>query len=358
MGKRCQLCGGKLKDNICVECGLDNSKNDDMYTFGQSECEHETLTHTHSEYENPLAGKTMTKDAQKQAKEVIRQRMKEQKKAAKQSGVGYGKTSQRKSKKGRVGVIIIILVVLFNVIVPIYAGIEEYFNSKTYSWDEEDYYDGYDEPSDPYEYVTRELSETGELYEVSLAAGLYKGGVHIPEGNYYVTMESGKGSVELNDEENNIYQNYYFGDTEEDEDNVTEVEDFRIYNGAIIEIEDQVVLHFKSENAQSVTAMPNPMTDSATLSDSFIVGEDIPAGVYDVKCLKGSGIFDYEIDHGDGYSSYEGKLIGFENDSFAGELKNIVLPEGTKVEIADMTVMLTPSAVIESEDYSSFYPAY
>lgn len=368
MGRRCQLCGGKLKNNICVECGLDNSKNDDMYTMEKRECERESLTHTHNEYENPIAGKTMTEEARERAKEAIRRRMKEQKKSAKknkkagtyQSSSQYTVSNKTKSKgktKTVFGVTIIILVTIAKIAGTVFDEVRDNSYEETYSWHEEDYNVEIEE-TDPYEYVTRELSETGELYEVILTAGLYKAGVHIPEGNYSITLESGEGSLVLNDEENSIYQSYYFGETDEFEENVEQVEDFRVYNGAIIEVVDQAVLHFKSENAQTVASIPNPMTESATLSDGFTVGEDIPAGVYDVKCLEGSGIFDYEIDHGDGYTSYEGKLIGFENSSFTGELKNIVLPEGTKVEILDMTVMLTPSEVIESEDYSSFYPAY
>ena len=29
--RRCSLCGGKLVNNKCVECGLDNSKSDTSY---------------------------------------------------------------------------------------------------------------------------------------------------------------------------------------------------------------------------------------------------------------------------------------------------------------------------------------
>ena len=53
MRRRCSLCGGKLNGNICTECGLDNSKNDDQYvTLGNSGHE-ESLTHIHTEAEKP-----------------------------------------------------------------------------------------------------------------------------------------------------------------------------------------------------------------------------------------------------------------------------------------------------------------
>ena len=32
MGKRCRLCGGKLRNGICTECGMDNRKTDEKYS--------------------------------------------------------------------------------------------------------------------------------------------------------------------------------------------------------------------------------------------------------------------------------------------------------------------------------------
>ena len=68
MRRRCSLCGGKLNGNICTECGLDNSKNDDQYvTLGNSGHE-ESLTHVHTEEEKPYEGKTMTRENVRKAK--------------------------------------------------------------------------------------------------------------------------------------------------------------------------------------------------------------------------------------------------------------------------------------------------
>lgn len=49
--RRCSLCGGKLVNNKCVECGLDNSKSDTSYRVNESKCTHEPLTHVHHEAE-------------------------------------------------------------------------------------------------------------------------------------------------------------------------------------------------------------------------------------------------------------------------------------------------------------------
>ena len=33
--ERCTLCGGRLKDGRCLDCGLDNTKNDKKYNFAE-----------------------------------------------------------------------------------------------------------------------------------------------------------------------------------------------------------------------------------------------------------------------------------------------------------------------------------
>jgi len=53
-----------------------------------------------------------------------------------------------------------------------------------------------------------------------------------------------------------------------------------------------------------------------------------------------------------------GMLIGNEESGFPQELKNIVLIDGTEVDLEGLTVELTPSEWIESEEYESFYDNY
>ena len=363
MKKRCYLCGGKLAGNICTECGLDNSKTDESYVMGKSGCE-ELLTHVHTEYEEQLEKKTLTKEEQRRLKEQIRRRTQTQKEAKKPQGqvrTAYSSSEMHQGKKAGKGkgALIGTIVAIAMVAVPLISDIyEEVFETKTWGFEENS---GYEEAAgeyyDPYSGVTRELLEEGEQYEITLEAGVYKGGVHIPEGSYYVEPDGNNGSVELEDVENNIYVTYSFD--REDESAVDSIEDFRIYKGGIITIEGRVSVYFRTENAQmELTWMPNPNTESKTLSDQFTAGVDIPAGVYDVECIEGFGIFDYEIERNSGDFYYEGKLIGAGDSMFAGSYKNIVLPEGTEVTIKDMTVTLTPSEYIESEDYNNFYPEY
>ena len=378
MKRRCQLCGGKLSNNVCTECGLDNSKSDAMYEQEKSSCKEEALTHVHGDHEDPYAGKTLIKAEQKRVHSEKAKKQKNTNQTVSSYSMNQAGTLKKKQGKkgGTIGVLIAILGIAATLMSTVLdnCGGESYETESQpkYSWEEE----SEEVWTDPYEYATRELSETGEYYETTLTAGVYKCGVHIPEGNYYVRIDSGSGRMVLDDEENSIYLEYEMSTVEDmpeetvvenedgteiylGEDYMTEVMDVRIYEGAILEIEDQAVLFFQTDNAQmNLTSMANPITGSWELADSFTAGEDLPAGVYDATCIKGAGIFDYEIDRGDEFYSYEGKLIGTGASGFTETIKNIVLPEGTTVTIEGMTVQLTPSEIIESEDYASFYPEY
>ena len=229
--------------------------------------------------------------------------------------------------------------------------VQNYFEDYTY-----DDSDSYTE-DDPYSDVQEVMPDDGEVYEADLTAGIYKGGVHIPQGTYTLTCKSGSGQVELIDSKNNIWVQYSFGD---DYDNPEEeVSDFEVFSGCYVMVEDTLELHMTAENAQmDPTAIVNPLTESKTVSDKFTVGKDVSAGVYDVKCVEGFGIFDYDVTVSAGYENYMGMLIGNEESGFPQELKNIVLIDGTEVDLEGLTVELTPSEWIESEEYESFYDNY
>lgn len=229
--------------------------------------------------------------------------------------------------------------------------VQNYFEDYTY-----DDSDSYTE-DDPYSDLQEVMPEEGELYEADLTAGIYKGGVHLPQGTYTLTCKSGSGQVELTDSKNNIWVQYNFGD---DYDNTEEeVSDFEVFPGCYVIVEDTLELHMTAENSQmNLTAIANPLTESKIVSDKFTVGKDVPAGVYDVKCVEGFGIFDYDVTVSAGYENYMGMLIGNEESGFPQELKNIVLIDGTEVDLEGLTVELTPSEWIESEEYESFYDNY
>ena len=227
MRRRCSLCGGKLNGNICTECGLDNSKNDDQYVTLENSGHEESLTHIHTEAEKPYEGKTMTRENVRKAKNADKNAKKAAaKKASKNAAANasyntadtsysqtgnqsysYTSSSMRQSsrlvkKKRKLGKFLIGFV-----IIAAFAGelggtisdeVQHYFDDYTY-----DDSDSYTE-EDPYSDLQEVMPEEGELYEADLTAGIYKGGVHLPQGTYTLTCKSGSGQVELTDSKNNI----------------------------------------------------------------------------------------------------------------------------------------------------------
>ena len=379
--KRCSLCGGKLRENICTECGLDNSKSDANYvSSGSTHRLGEGMTHEHKDNENPMAGKTVTKDWIDQEKRAAKARRQGTGSTNSQTYQSAGRststyqssayqstaasTRSGKKKKHSLFGIVILIFILFSVVSSIFGAIRTSYEE----WDskQDSYWESGDSETeaeyDPYGYAERELSEDGETYDIDLSAGVYKGGVHIPEGRYTVECLSEDGNaassymeLSLNDDENSIYIHEYF-----EEGETIQIEDLRVYEEAILEVEGRGILKFHSENAQvgDMQFLSNPNTKSYEVKESFVVGKDVEPGVYDVICKSGSGIFDYSVEHEDGYEIYCGKLIGDDNSGFAGEKKNIVLPKGVTVDITGMTVELIPSESIESEDYEDFFDNY
>ena len=322
----------------------------------------ESLTHVHTEEEKPYEGKTMTRENVRKAKNADKNAKKA---AAKKVSAGnqsysYTSSSMQQSirsvkKKKKFGKFLVGFV-----IIAAFAGelggtiiheVQNYFEDYTY-----DDSDSYTE-DDPYSDVQEVMPDDGEVYEADLTTGIYKGGVHIPQGTYTLTCNGGSGRVELIDSKNNIWTQYDFGD--DYEDSQEEVSGFEVFPGCYVVVEDTLELHMMAENAQmDLTGISNPLTESKVVSDKFTVGKDVPAGVYDVKCVEGLGIFDYDVTVSAGYESYMGMLIGNEESGFPQELKNIVLIDGTEVDLEGLTVELTPSEWIESEEYESFYDNY
>lgn len=357
MKRRCSLCEGKLNGNICTECGLDNSKNDDQYVTLGKACKEEPMTHVHTEEEKPYEGKTMTRENVRKAKKAVKQAGKKKANtAAFNETYTYSAASTvNKPKKKRQ----ILKPVIAIAVIAVFAG-EFASTIKDEIWDsvnDSDYDYSSDSYDDPYSEITEEMPETGEAYEVDLTAGIYKGAVHLPQGSYTLTCSEGSGSVELIDNKNNIWVQYYFGDEYEDSEN--EINDFEVFPGCYVVINETLKLHMTTENAQmDMKNAENPLKESRTVSEKFTVGKEVPAGVYDVRCTKGLGIFDYNIDTPNSDEYYMGMLIGDSESGFPQELKNIVLTDGTEVELEGLDVELTPSKEIESEDYESFYDNY
>ena len=232
-GKRCYLCGGKLVNGRCVECGLDNEKNTKkVYHLNES-----------------------VKMQDSQPRDVV-----------------------QKIGKGLVIGIVILLVAAVGAVALI-SYFEEQEKVQVESQSGEEY--------DEYQFAKRQLSETGEEYDEVLTGGYYEVGVHIPEGIYTVEAQDGESAIYLIDDENGIYIWQQIGNDPENPNQAAVMDDLRLYDGALLEVKSGAALQFRSDCAQTerLHGETNPLQDSVRVEvgQTMTAGRDFPEGLYNVK---------------------------------------------------------------------------
>jgi hypothetical protein len=400
--RRCYLCGGKLVNGRCTLCGLDNTKIErknyrlNESSFDRKGIEAKHLCESHNgkpsgSHTNQSGGQNRQRqngqnqqrqvswqNGQNQQGQTFRQNgQNQQGQTSRQRGQNWTQTGGKKKKagkqkKGWISTVIVLLMILISVGGPAVSYIKTVINQFDDA-DSDNWWDGSDvdtsvDENDPYEFVTRELSDSGEVYDTELGYGEYVVGTDIPEGTYEVTLQSGYGSFQTDDPDNSIYLYGYFSENASDEDeDITEMEDVRLYEGAHVMIGEDVVLAFHTENGQTgqMQSEDNPLSVTYTLQPEkkYTVGKEIPAGVYDVSGTKDWAVMEYEIYLGELYDeeydslNYQNYSIMVESGSENAIYKNAVLTEGTEITVTGKMI-LTPSKKIGSQDYEAFYDIY
>lgn len=383
--RRCYLCGGKLVNGRCTLCGLDNTKIERKnYRLNESSFDGKGIEAKHlceSHNGKPSGGLNRQGQASwqsgrnQQGQSSWQNGQNQQGQSSWQSGQNWTQTG-RKKKKGWISTIIVLLMILISIGGPaisfvtteIKNKIDQINNSGDDNWWSGSEIDTSVDENDPYEFVTRELSDSGEVYDTELGYGEYVVGTDIPEGTYEVTLQSGYGSFQTDDPDNSIYLYGYFSENASDEDeDITEMEDVRLYEGAHVMIGEDVVLAFHTENGQTgqMQSEDNPLSVTYTLQPEkkYTVGKEIPAGVYDVSGTKDWAVMEYEIYLGELYDeeydslNYQSYSIMVEAGSENAIYKNAVLTEGTEITVTGKMI-LTPSKKIGSQDYEAFYDIY
>lgn len=360
---RCSLCGGKLQNGRCVECGLDNTQNDKTYRINVSSCDGEPLTHVHSDESQFQTTYRMPEQQQtaQQQRTSWSQQTAQQQRTTQTNGNAKALRQKKRSSGGRKVAKITTWIVILSVIGSIAGTVIELFSDIRDSYDY-----GYDESYDPYEYVDVELPADGDYFEVTLGPGKYYVGEQIPAGYYTAYLESEWGSFSLYDPENGIYISEYMGeDAEYNQDQP--YEDLRLFDGAELTVYFGMQLGLETENAQTgtMTGQPNPLTESLDLAGTATAGVDFPAGMYDLSVSETSqeGYGDVEIlvpgtltqEDIDEYGCKTEYLTLDRDRAEGGTYKNLALPEGTVLEISGITLHLTPSEVIGTRDYIDYY---
>lgn len=330
MVKKCRLCGGKLIQNRCEFCGLDNSVYD-------------------------------------REEEKIYRRQREMEQAA-GAGTTYQKVSAGRKRRGGITVAIILFIILAALIPTLIQGgmaiLDGIFDGSEDTYTDSGYdYDSYDYDYDPYEFVTRQIPDEGSSYETLIGCGVYQIGVHIPEGIYRIELWDGSGSVQVDDYENIIYDYESFGEDEEYGE-VKEKDDVRLYSGAQLMVGEGVVIQLTTSNAQPLVReiTENPVQETAVLEEGrYTAGEDFPEGMYDICLADREEMFVYvTVTYPNESTDYFYPQYHM-HEAGGGEyeengVRNVILPSGTQIEVEDGGIFLEPSMEYYEVDYDN-YPA-
>lgn len=343
--KNCSLCGGKLdRKKRCMLCGLDNTKNDDMYKhlLNKNNCEHAPLTQVHEEPVQRVKPKTYS-NAKNTYKSVQYS-----------SGVKKVKSKSSNASKGLIATITSVIAIVGALFGVVGGIVEEMAYDLNYDevYVEEDYVD-------IYQYVVEEMPEDGEVYSVHLEPGVYQVGCQIPQGIYDAELVTGDyGHVSIDDNENGIYHTKYL-DVEAD----TVAYDLQLYDGAYFTVSSNITVILNTENAQPLTAegQLNPLTEAYKLTGKAEAGVDFEAGIYDIVYdplgKEEYGYVEYLVTDEAGYD-YSWSVY-FDSDIGMETYHNVALPEGAHILISDLaSVTLVPSELIYSTDYNEFYELY
>lgn len=361
--KRCYLCGGKLADGKCIDCGLDNTRNERI-TYRLNRSSSSRMAKERSHIESTWGSHDRSGENQKSADSANALHA-----AKHKSSTGRMIPSVSLEKKAgtqqngnifkAVGMILVLVVMVSGIVFNIKKQYDESvpadYGNITLVEDE-----------DPYQFAERELLAEGEDYRVTLDPGEYRVGVHLPEGNYQIILADGSGTVSVDDYENSIYLWQGIGPDEE-YDELKEWIDVRLYQGAMVEVSGNLRVEFTTDNGRTdcmEEQTKNPLTEQVVLKKGteLTAGKDFPAGVYDMGSSGEWTNIRYEIPL---YTDYEDEEMNFLSrsrfvsaDEIDSVYRNIVLPEGTKICALDADARLIPSEVIENEDYDAYYDEY
>lgn len=360
---RCRLCGGKLVNNRCTFCGLDNSIYDKDHNY-HHKFNQQLRREKAAEHAKPELIARPVKASKKQPASSDTVVPVPEKKSSSSASSFRRNTSASSRQKGKERILLIIVIVIivflaFSVLSRLFVGFVNQMETPLTTSDEYTY-------EDLNSSYPRDIPESGTNYETLLGCGFYKIGIHIPEGIYHAELVDGSGTVQINDDINSIYTSDYFG-TDNENGEITEAEDLLMYTGAELFVDTGVLVRFTTSNAQPLTDTPvsNPLTETISLpAGSYTAGAaDIPEGIYDLE-ISNDNIYESEdyaslvLTYPNGKTEYlwvEGTQYSVSSEGISSKgIKNVVITNQTRLDIEGGTVLLIPSSGYYNIDYSDY----
>lgn len=384
---RCFLCGGRVSNGVCTECGMPQRKRSEEYNLNNSPCDAGPMTHVHDHgTEDRRKSNRATHDGQGNRQKSYRtehagystgqqryknERMAHVRRQEERTSAGTRRregTSEQRIRQNRAARGIAVIVVCIIIIVSIVGLVENNhidFSGNDMNWENHESSKTYSD--DYYDSVTYEISDVGESYTDTLYAGYYTVGYDLPEGVYAMNLVSGSGSVEITNDEQMIYEYESLGT----DYGYETLENVRLYQGTQIIVSGGTELEVSTENAQMAVAASkaenplDPVSGTVEVADhALVAGIDFPEGTYDIWCTDSFGVVSltYGQSGTDDYETYGSFLIQSEKDAqeysnmedYATCIHNVNMKSGMSVYANGTSLKLVPSqyaaADIEIDD--------
>lgn len=376
--KRCNLCGAKLKGDICQECGYNNAAYDYKVNSSEDYCGHSSSEtfYDKADHKEHAAGSADSWDYSHIEDLLGKEYGTEEAATPNEAPVTYGlneERSQKKKKKRRwvkwlvfacflPTIIELIGGLIFNVVE---YGIVERVEEKVEVTPVEEVPtipESNASLPDAMELLEKVLAESekqsseekpegaeepvmtvaeGE-YQTELKAGIYMAGLHIPAGVYDAQLVSGSGSIYIRNMDTDYWESDYLYEGSSKKEK--QMKDLELTAGTQIKIMDELVMEFTTEESQGYLAEweNQQMLKMVSVADGMIAGEHFEAGTYDVICSledNGIGMLVRKFQSYYGDEELEQMMFYEENTEF----KNLTLEEGDMILTLNCEIELRPA---------------
>ncbi len=366
--QKCSLCGGRVVNGRCEECGMPIPPEHTYTLRGESAHYHRVNGEDVLHRVRPTGSRPKVEgyDDEERTAHVHERgtdRHNAPRPAVRTARVEHHIEAPSRRRRSANAAWIIIVVALFLILPMLQVLLQREIGSSVSEpvpeFSEEQ---AIEADSNAYDDLRGTVPAAGADWDGDLTAGLYTVGQDLPEGTYTIQCAESNTSIDLHIVSDEYGVEIYEDLSSNGYDAIdSERDDVSLPTGTVLFLSGNGTLYFHSSNAQvdalPTETAPNPLVSDAayTLSDSddslyLLVGEDIEPGVYDVTCTAGTGYFSFVLPMENTRTMYCSAWL-YGDPDYVDTLRHITLTEDTEVTLSnysdmDFTVTLTPSETV------------
>lgn len=366
--QKCSLCGGRVVNGRCEECGMPIPPEHTYTLRGESAHYHrvngeDVLHRVRPTGSRPKVEGYDDEERTAHVHESGTDRHNAPRPAVRTARVEHHIEAPSRRRRSANAAWIIIVVALFLILPMLQVLLQREIGSSVSEpvpeFSEEQ---AIEADSNAYDDLRGTVPAAGADWDGDLTTGLYTVGQDLPEGTYTIQCAESNTSIDLHIVSDEYGVEIYEDLSSNGYDAIdSERDDVSLPTGTVLFLSGNGTLYFHSSNAQvdalPTETAPNPLVSDAayTLSDSddslyLLVGEDIEPGVYDVTCTAGTGYFSFVLPMENTRTMYCSAWL-YGDPDYVDTLRHITLTEDTEVTLSnysdmDFTVTLTPSETV------------